>query len=159
MTLTWNVYKQSTLLPGSIVIILLFCVLPVVWVRVVLKFGKTDSGAWRFDYLSGSHLQSQVKSHRHTIYGSGRGVDWSVLSWCQNVKVAMIGHRCFITFYVSIVCWGMSISLVICKVLAVVGIGLDVLVLGFCTRFLMSVVVGSLCCKWHIQQSSSRFCV
>ena len=35
--------KQSTLLPGSMVIILLFCVLRIVWVRVV--FGKTDGGA------------------------------------------------------------------------------------------------------------------
>ena len=35
----------------------------------------------------------------------------------------------------------------LCKVQVAVGIGSEVLVLGLCTSFLMSVVVGSLCCK------------
>ena len=48
--------------------------------RVV--FRKTGVGDSRSDYLSGSHLQSQVKSPRQMIlftYASVRGLDWSVL--------------------------------------------------------------------------------
>ena len=41
--------------------------------RVV--FRKTVVGDRRFDYLSGSHLQSQVKSSSgDSIYASGRGL-------------------------------------------------------------------------------------
>ena len=32
-------------------------------IRVRVVFRKTDVGDWCFAYLSGSHIQSQVKSH------------------------------------------------------------------------------------------------
>ena len=39
----------------------------VVIVRVKVVFRKTVVSDWRFDYLSGSHLQSQVKSRRQMM--------------------------------------------------------------------------------------------
>ena len=39
----------------------------VVIFRVRIAFRKTVVGDWRFDYLSGSHLQSQVKSCRQMM--------------------------------------------------------------------------------------------
>ena len=44
-------------------------------VRVRVVFKKTVIGNWRFDYLSGIHLQSQVKSQSDSIYASGHGLD------------------------------------------------------------------------------------
>ena len=35
--------------------------------RVRIAFRKTVVGDWRFDYLSGSHLQSRVKSRRQIM--------------------------------------------------------------------------------------------
>ena len=51
-------------------------------VRVRVVFTKTAVGDRRFDYLSGSHLQSQVNSSHlgsDGIYASGRSLEWSVL--------------------------------------------------------------------------------
>ena len=39
----------------------------VVIFRMRIAFRKTVVGDWRFDYLSGSHLQSQVKSRRQMM--------------------------------------------------------------------------------------------
>ena len=50
----------------------------IVQVRVV--FRKTVVGDWRFDYLSSSHLQSQVKSRRQMMVFMHLGLDWPVLS-------------------------------------------------------------------------------
>ena len=50
----------------------------IIWVRVVFN-RKTVAGDWHFDYLCGSHLQSQVKSrHQMMVF---MPLDWSVLSW------------------------------------------------------------------------------
>ena len=38
-----------------------------VMIRVKVVFRKTVVGDWRFDYLSSSHLQSQVKSRRQMM--------------------------------------------------------------------------------------------
>ena len=38
-----------------------------VFVRVRVVFRKTVVDDWRFDHLSGSHLQSQVKSRRQMM--------------------------------------------------------------------------------------------
>ena len=38
-------------------------------VRVKIVFRKAGVGDWRFDYLSGSHLQNQVKSFRRSVDG------------------------------------------------------------------------------------------
>ena len=52
---------------------------------------------WRFNYLSGSHLQSQVKSRRQMMVFMPLVVVWigqfcrDVIG-CQNVRVVMIGR-------------------------------------------------------------------
>ena len=54
-------------------------------VRVRVVFRKTVAGDWRFDHLSGSHLQSQVKSHQMMVVGVTCGLVllWLLLSiWC-----------------------------------------------------------------------------
>ena len=54
----------------------------IVWVRVVLK--RTVVGDWRFDNLSGSHLQSQVNSICQSMTGS------SFLNSCKlKIKILM----------------------------------------------------------------------
>ena len=132
-------------------------------VRVRVVFRKT---CW---WLSGSHLQSQVKSCRQMMVFMPLVMVWIGQFWCdvigcQNVKVAVIGQLLFCCYFWSVYSllryvgfiWGHV--WVICKVQVAVDIGSEVLVLSLCTNFLMSVVVGSLCSKWRIGQSPSRFC-
>ena len=136
-------------------------------------FRKTVVGDWCFDYLSSSE-SSEESSSDYAIYDSGRGLDWSVLPWCDwlskcescsdwSVVVLLLFLSIFCLLrYVGFI-WGHVWD--ICKVQVAVDIGSEVLVLSLCTSFLMSVIVVSLCCKWHIQQSPSpspspsRFCV
>ena len=81
-------------------------------------------------------------------------MDWSVLSSCDwpskrescsdwsVVVVLLFPIRLFF------VCrFRLRSVRVVCKVQVAVDIGSEVLVLSLCTSFLMSVVVGSLCCK------------
>ena len=77
-------------------------------IRVKVVFRKTVDGDRRFDYLSGSHLQSQVKSRRQMMVFMPLVVVWTGL-FCrdvigrQNVKVAMIG-RLFSCYFRSLYC-------------------------------------------------------
>ena len=120
----------------------------IVWVRVV--FRKTVVGDSRFKYLSGT-LQSWVKSRHQVVFMP------LILAWngqfCadvighQNMRVAVNDRFLLCCYFLSVYCllrhlsfvWGLCI------------VGSEVLVLSLCTSFLISVVVGSLCCKWHIQ--------
>ena len=141
----------------------LFCVI----VKVKVVFRKIAVCYWRFNYLSGSHLQSQEKSRRQMMVFMSL-VLALIGKFCrdmigrQNVKVVVIVRLLTLLlfsirlFFVGFVWSHVS---VVCKVQLALDIGSEVLVLRLCTSFLISVVVGSLCCKWHIQQSPSRFCV
>ena len=168
----------STYDSRSLKIVELTIWLPVVLIRLpclpLSSFALTVGGDWRFDYLSCSHLQSQVnsqvKSRRRMMVFMHLVVVW-IGQFCrdvigrQNVKVAVIGRLLFCGYFRSVYCllryvgfvWGHA--WVFCKVQVIVGIGSEVLVLSLCTSFLMSVFVGRLHCKWRIQQSPSRFCV
>ena len=58
----------------------------IVQVRVV--FRKTVVGDWRFDYLSGTHLQSEESSSDDGVYASGLALDWSVSTIAQIVETS-----------------------------------------------------------------------
>ena len=100
----------------------------IVQVRVV--FRKTVVGDWRFDYLSGSHLQSQVKTCRQMMVfacmpwvGVWSGQFCGDVIGRQNVKVVVIGWLSC-CYFLSVYCllryvgfiWGHV--WVICKVQA-----------------------------------------
>ena len=80
----------------------------------------------------------------------------------QNVKVAVTGWLLFCCYFRSVYYLSRYVGFVwgyvwvVSKVLVAVGIGSEVLVLSLCTSFLMSVVGGSLCCKWHIMHMISQ---
>ena len=56
---------------GHLVVNWRLIILTIYWFVVIFRariaFRKTVVGGWRFDYLSGSHLQSQVKSRRQMM--------------------------------------------------------------------------------------------
>ena len=84
-------------------------------VRVRVVFRKTVVGDWRFNYLSGSHLQSQVKSccRMMVFMPLVMLLDWSVLSWCdwsaKHESCSDWSVVVLLLFCMSIVCWGMSV--------------------------------------------------
>ena len=86
-----------------------------VWVRGV--FRKTVVGDWHFNYLSGSHLQSQVKSHRQVMVFMPLVLVWIGLV-CQdmigrqNIKVAMTGRLLFYCYFQSVYCLLRTVSFV-----------------------------------------------
>ena len=101
----------------------------IVQVRVV--FRKTVVGDWRFDYLSGSHLQRQVKSRRQMMVFMSLllvliGQFWRDVIGHQNMKVVVSGQFLLLLFsillFVGFV-WGHV--WVVCKV--AVDIGSEVL--------------------------------
>ena len=115
-----------------------------------------------------SHLQSQVKSFNRMMVFMPLVFVWigqfcRHVIWRQNVKVVVFARLLFCCYFQSVYCLFVSFVWghvwVVCKVQIAVDIGSEVLVLSLCTSFLMSVIVGSLCCKWRIQQSPNRFCV
>ena len=142
---------------------------PLTNMRLTIVFRKTVVGDWRLDHLSGSQSQSQVKSVSQMMVFIPLVVVL-IGQFCrdvigrENVKVSVIGQL-FFCYFPSVYCLLKSVGFVwgnlwvVCKVLVVVGIGLRVLVVSQCVSFLMSVVVGSLYCKWRIPESPSRFCV
>ena len=70
-------------------LICLSCVI----VRVRVVFRKTVVGDWRFNYLSGSHLQSQVKSLRMSlVLGHLPSLDLLVL--CERLGVSSLQKDC-----------------------------------------------------------------
>ena len=68
------------------------------FVRVKVVFRKTVVGDWRFDYLSGSHLQSQVKSCRQMnvfmplvlVWIGQFCIAWSVVVLLLSVVVLLL---------------------------------------------------------------------
>ena len=77
-------------------------------VRVKVVFRKTVVGDWRFDYLSGSHLQSQMKSRRQMMVFMPLvlvliGQFYRDVIGRQNVKVVVIS-RLFCCYFLFIFC-------------------------------------------------------
>ena len=76
-------------------------------VRVRVVFRKNDVDDCRFDYLSGSHLHSQVKSRRQMMVFMPL-VLVLIGQFCrdvigrQNVKVAAIGRLLFCCYFRSV---------------------------------------------------------
>ena len=74
----------------------------IVQVRVV--FRKTVVGDWCLDYLSGSHLQSQVKSRRQMMVFMPLVMVW-IGQFChyvigpQNMDVGVIGRLLFCCYF------------------------------------------------------------
>ena len=86
-------------------IIYLFSVI----VRVKVMFRKTVVGDWRFDYLSGSHLQSHVKSRRQMMVFMPpvlvlNGQFCRKVNGRQNMKVVVIGRLLFCCYFHSVYC-------------------------------------------------------
>ena len=112
-------------------------------VRVRVVFRKTVVGDWRFDYLSGSHLQSQVKSCCQMMVFMPLVLVW-IDQFChdmigrQNLNVAVIDCLKFCCYFQSIYClfvsfvWG-YVWVVLLKVQVAVDIGSEVLFLNLCT--------------------------
>ena len=62
----WHLCDNISCLCNTCVYIYTYCLFGVI-IRVKVVFRKTVVGDWRFVYLSGSHLQSQVKSLRQMM--------------------------------------------------------------------------------------------
>ena len=86
-----------------------------VWVRGV--FRKTVVGDWHFNYLSGSHLQSQDKSFHQVMVFMPLVVVW-IGQFChdvighQNIKVAVTGQLLFYCYFQSVYCLLRTVSVV-----------------------------------------------
>ena len=81
--------------------------------RVRIVFRKTVVCDWHFDYLSGSHLQSQVKSQRQmTVFMPLVlvliGQFCRDVICCKTWKLWWLVSCCFAVFDPSIVCWLVS---------------------------------------------------
>ena len=102
-----------------------------------IVFRKTVVGDWHFDYLSGSHLQSQEKSRRQMMVFMSL-VLVLIGQFCrdvigrQNMKVVVIGWLLLLLFWIHLLfvgfVWGHV--WVICKVQVAVDISSEVIPLG-----------------------------
>ena len=135
---------QTTERMGGLSSTIQSCYLFGVIVQVRVVFRKTVVGDWRFDYLSGSHLQSQVKSrHQMMVFMLLVlvliGQFCHDVIGCQNVKVVVIGRLLLLLYLVRLVfvgfVWGRV--WVVFKVHVAVDIGSEVLVLSLPTSFLI----------------------
>ena len=105
----WSIYIFCILILDAFILQQFICCLSCVIVRARVVFRKTVVGDWCFDYLSGSHLQSQVKSRRQMMVFMPLVVVW-IGQFCrdvigrQNMKVAVTGQSLFCCYFRSVYC-------------------------------------------------------